>query len=1004
MVGKHQNHHHHTPHRPRSKTLIFTLLLFSFSLLVILYSFSSSALPSVSYPNQSDRTETSFVPSLEKFLIHKAPKLSIRDDTVHGERDDRKLDEMVFERENRLLNEDPVYPVGYPVKVYVYEMPKKFTLDLLWLFHNTYKETSNATSNGSPVHRLIEQHSVDYWLWADLISPESERRLKSVVRVHQQHEADFFYVPFFTTISFFLLEKQQCKALYREALKWVTDQPAWKRSEGRDHIFPIHHPWSFKTVRKFVKNAIWLLPDMDSTGNWYKPGQVSLEKDLILPYVPNVDRCDAKCLSESAPKRTTLLFFRGRLKRNAGGKIRAKLGAELSGVKDVIITEGTAGEGGKFAAQGGMRRSLFCLCPAGDTPSSARLFDAIVSGCIPVIVSDELELPFEGVAVIVSSSDAIQPGWLINHLRSLTPSQVKEFQNRLVQYSRHFLYSSPAQPLGPEDLTWRMIAGKLVNIKLHTRRSQRVVKGSRSICRCDCWRPNSTASNPLSPLLVAHRHFLMCQNTGGNLIFYQGSRKMEGRYYLVFISFCIIHIVQAQQGFISLDCGLPTNDSPYIEPVTGLVFSSDADHIQSGKSGRIQKDLETLHIKPYLFLRYFPDGVRNCYTLDVLQNIKYLIKAVFVYGNYDGFSPNKWARVDLEGKVNGTVEEVIHVPRSNSLQICLVKTGNSLPFVSALELRLLRNDTYVVPDVSLKKLFRRYYRQSDRLIRVCELVNILVIHDLLIHVDVFSDVYRYPDDVFDRIWSPFFLPEWKQITTTLEVNNSNNFEPPKAALKSAAIPRDVNGTQLTINWTLDNPTEQVHLYFHFAELQPLEIEGNSSDFPADIIRMLHTRKFYIVVNGNVTVDSFVPLDLAVNTVETVVKKCEGGKCSLQLVKSESILGRPPLVNAMEAFTAIKFPNSETDPDDVVSIKILQDTYGLNKTDWQGDPCSPQQYLWSGLNCSYMNMSTSPRIISLDLSNNKLTGRVPEFLANMKSLLFMKSKALWLRYMQNFKRK
>ncbi|XP_048602376.1 probable arabinosyltransferase ARAD1 [Brassica napus] len=508
MVG---NQRHHTPHRPRSKTLIFTLLLFSISLLVILYTFSSSSRPSISNPNKSDRTETSFVASLEQFLIHKAPKLSIRDDTVHGESDDddlKKLDEKVFERENRLLIEDPVYPIGFPVKVYVYEMPKKFTFDLLWLFRNTYKETSNATSNGSPVHRLIEQHSVDYWLWADLISPESERRLKSVVRVHQQHEADFFYVPFFTTISFFLLEKQQCKAFYREALKWVTDQPAWKRSEGRDHIFPIHHPWSFKTVRKFVKNAIWLLPDMDSTGNWYKPGQVSLEKDLILPYVPNVDRCDDKCLSESAPKRTTLLFFRGRLKRNAGGKIRAKLGAELSGVKDVIITEGTSGEGGKLAAQGGMRRSLFCLCPAGDTPSSARLFDAIVSGCIPVIVSDELELPFEGildykkVAVIVSSSDAIQPGWLVNHLRSFIPSQVKKFQSSLAQYSRHFVYSSPAQPLGPEDLTWRMIAGKLVNIKLHTRRSLRVVKGSRSICRCDCWRPNSTtAANSLSPVL-----------------------------------------------------------------------------------------------------------------------------------------------------------------------------------------------------------------------------------------------------------------------------------------------------------------------------------------------------------------------------------------------------------------------------------------------------------------------------------------------------------------------
>ncbi|XVF56578.1 hypothetical protein PTKIN_Ptkin06aG0132400 [Pterospermum kingtungense] len=485
--------------------LFFTLSLFALFSLFFLSSPSSDPTPS-SYPPFT-RPETSFVASLQHFLTHKAPNIRTSDDTVRTllQDDVRRLDDRKFAKEMEWVHGDPYYPLNFPIRVYVYEMPNKFTYDLLWLFRNTYQQTSNLTSNGSPVHRLIEQHSIDYWLWADLIAPESERLLKTVVRVDRQEEADLFYVPFFTTISFFLMEKQQCKALYREALKWVTDQPAWKRSEGRDHIFPIHHPWSFKSVRRYVKNAIWLLPDMDSTGNWYKPGQISLEKDLILPYVPNVDLCDVKCLSESESKRTTLLFFRGRLKRNAGGKIRAKLVAELTGSTDIVIEEGTAGEGGKAAAQKGMRRSIFCLSPAGDTPSSARLFDAIVSGCIPVIISDELELPFEGIldyrkiAIFVSSTDAVQPGWLLRFLKGISSAQIRELRRNLAEYSRHFVYSNPAHPLGPEDLVWRMMAGKLVNIKLHTRRSQRVVKESRSVCTCDCRRANITSDSKLLP-------------------------------------------------------------------------------------------------------------------------------------------------------------------------------------------------------------------------------------------------------------------------------------------------------------------------------------------------------------------------------------------------------------------------------------------------------------------------------------------------------------------------
>ncbi|QCD88870.1 glucuronyl/N-acetylglucosaminyl transferase EXT2 [Vigna unguiculata] len=486
--------------RSKSRTTLFLFLL-AFSLLFILFSLSPLRSPSLPPTNvRVPDAETSFLVSLDRFLA--ATPSSVADDTARAGQEDLvdKLDDAVYRSEMDRLYTDPYYPLSLPLRVYVYDMPPKFTYDLLWLFKRTYQETSNLTSNGSPVHRLIEQHSIDYWLWADLIAPQSKRLLNSVIRVHRQEEADLFYVPFFTTISFFLMEKQQCKALYREALKWITDQPAWKRSGGRDHIIPVHHPWSFKSVRKEVKKAIWLLPDMDSTGNWYKPGQVFLEKDLILPYVPNLDLCDAKCLAEINPKRNMLLFFRGRLKRNAGGKIRSKLVAELSGADGVSIEEGTAGEGGKEAAQIGMRKSLFCLSPAGDTPSSARLFDAIVSGCIPVIISDELELPFEGIldyrkiALFISSNDALKPGWLLDYLKGIKPARIKEMQKYLAEYSKHFLYSSPAQPLGPEDLVWKMMAGKLVNIKLHTRRSQRVVEGSRKLCTCDCRPSNKTAS------------------------------------------------------------------------------------------------------------------------------------------------------------------------------------------------------------------------------------------------------------------------------------------------------------------------------------------------------------------------------------------------------------------------------------------------------------------------------------------------------------------------------
>lgn len=65
----------------------------------------------------------------------------------------RALDEAMLKREESDV-----------VRVYVYKMPNKFTYDLLRLFQSTYRETENLTSNGSPVHRLIAQVQISFYL------------------------------------------------------------------------------------------------------------------------------------------------------------------------------------------------------------------------------------------------------------------------------------------------------------------------------------------------------------------------------------------------------------------------------------------------------------------------------------------------------------------------------------------------------------------------------------------------------------------------------------------------------------------------------------------------------------------------------------------------------------------------------------------------------------------------------------------------------------------------
>ena len=82
-----------------------------------------------------------------------------------------------------------------------------------------------------------------------------------------------------------------------------------------------------------------------------------------------------------------------------------------------------------------------------------------------------------------------------------------------------------------------------------------------------------------------------------------------------------------------------------------------------------------------------------------------------MYANYDSKSKppgfdlyidaNKRDSVTLLNESTFIYAELIHVPKLDHIDFCLVNTGHGVPFVSALELRQLKNDTYATVSGSL---------------------------------------------------------------------------------------------------------------------------------------------------------------------------------------------------------------------------------------------------------------------------------------------------------------
>ncbi|CAM0954474.1 unnamed protein product [Alopecurus aequalis] len=302
---------------------------------------------------------------------------------------------------------------------------------------------------------------------------------------------------------------------------------------------------------------------------------------------------------------------------------------------------------------------------------------------------------------------------------------------------------------------------------------------------------------------------------------------MASGQFLLLLCLAVSVLLQARaqpdsKGFISVDCGL-SGETGYEDDLTTLTFAPDAGFIDAGTNRNISAEYITPPMRKIWYnVRSFPAGERNCYTLrSLVAGLKYLIRARFLYGNYDGLNRpplfdlhigvNYWHTVNISEPDGAIFVEGIVVVPDDSVQVCLVNTGAGTPFISSLELRPLK---------------RTLYPQAT----AAQGLALMTRHNFGPTNDTAS--IRYPDDPHDRIWYP--MPDtatWAdQISTTQKVQYIDNdvFEAPSVVLQTAVRPRNTS-ENIVFTWPSDpTPTDTSPGYIiilHFAELQLLR--GNA---------------------------------------------------------------------------------------------------------------------------------------------------------------------------------
>ena len=112
-----------------------------------------------------------------------------------------------------------------------------------------------------------------------------------------------------------------------------------------------------------------------------------------------------------------------------------------------------------------LQNSVFCLQPAGDTETRKSLYDSILCGCIPVIITNmpnpypfQTFIDYWKFSVIIPLSDiAVQHENIYDTLSNIPPEEVQSLQNNLQQIAQYMQYSIPSEKMTIENDALQLI-------------------------------------------------------------------------------------------------------------------------------------------------------------------------------------------------------------------------------------------------------------------------------------------------------------------------------------------------------------------------------------------------------------------------------------------------------------------------------------------------------------------------------------------------------------------